>query len=319
VGFVTIMGRSMATSQDFVNWVCGPGLDPRFLMYLLIANRQEIRDLGSGAVHQTVYFPTVESFSVCVPAINEQQRIAANIAEQLAAADAAKRAANERLAAAEALTAAYLRDVFDGAKVTQWSTKTLAEVVRRPIRTGISKPGGPDSQKRCLTLSAVRGRTLVLEASKPVDVSDSEADGNWVRPGCFYVIRGNGNRELVGRGAFAPDDLGDSILFPDLLFELDLRDEVDRAFFWCQWSSAAVRMELANRARTAAGIYKINTSNLNSVPLLLPTLDEQRVVAAELLARLDATDLLRIRCRDDVATTSALPGSLLRTAFARES
>jgi hypothetical protein len=26
VGFVTIMGRPMATSQDFVNWVCGPEL-----------------------------------------------------------------------------------------------------------------------------------------------------------------------------------------------------------------------------------------------------------------------------------------------------
>lgn len=28
VGFVTILGREMATSQDFVNWICGPELDP---------------------------------------------------------------------------------------------------------------------------------------------------------------------------------------------------------------------------------------------------------------------------------------------------
>src|SRR5439155_1330918 len=34
VGFVTIMGREMATSQDFVNWVCGPELDPHFLALL---------------------------------------------------------------------------------------------------------------------------------------------------------------------------------------------------------------------------------------------------------------------------------------------
>lgn len=34
VGFVTRMGRPMATSQDFVNWVCGPDLDPEFLMHL---------------------------------------------------------------------------------------------------------------------------------------------------------------------------------------------------------------------------------------------------------------------------------------------
>lgn len=39
VGFVTVMGRSMATSQDFVNWVCGPDLLPWFLAYGLIASR----------------------------------------------------------------------------------------------------------------------------------------------------------------------------------------------------------------------------------------------------------------------------------------
>ncbi|MGH7367772.1 MAG: restriction endonuclease subunit S [Candidatus Rokuibacteriota bacterium] len=50
VGFVTIMGRPMATSQDFVNWVCGPELNPRFLAYLLRASRTYIRSLSSGAI-----------------------------------------------------------------------------------------------------------------------------------------------------------------------------------------------------------------------------------------------------------------------------
>ncbi len=54
VGFVTIMGRPMATSQDFVNWVCGADLDHRFLAYLLRASRGYIRSLASGAVHKTV-------------------------------------------------------------------------------------------------------------------------------------------------------------------------------------------------------------------------------------------------------------------------
>ena len=32
VGFVTVMGREMCTSQDFVNWVCGDELEPLYLM-----------------------------------------------------------------------------------------------------------------------------------------------------------------------------------------------------------------------------------------------------------------------------------------------
>src|SRR5262245_12449832 len=34
VGYVVVMGRPMATSQDFVNWVCSSALDHRFLKYV---------------------------------------------------------------------------------------------------------------------------------------------------------------------------------------------------------------------------------------------------------------------------------------------
>jgi type I restriction enzyme S subunit len=34
VGYVVKMGRDMATSQDFANWVCSDLLDPDFLRYL---------------------------------------------------------------------------------------------------------------------------------------------------------------------------------------------------------------------------------------------------------------------------------------------
>jgi type I restriction enzyme S subunit len=115
VGFVTIMGSPMATSQDFVNWVCGPDLDPQFLMYLLMANRQAIRSLGSGAVHQTVYFPTVESFSVCVPRIDEQRQLSASLLMKLEAAEAARRAVEDQLALVTTIPKSLLRAVFNEA------------------------------------------------------------------------------------------------------------------------------------------------------------------------------------------------------------
>lgn len=112
VGFVTVMGREMATSQDFVNWVCGPDLDPSFLMHLFIACRKPIRDLGSGAVHHTIYFPTVEQFSVCVPDVVTQRRLAAELTQRIAAAEGVIARCSEELAAIEALPAALLRDAF---------------------------------------------------------------------------------------------------------------------------------------------------------------------------------------------------------------
>ncbi len=83
VGFVAIMGRPMATSQDFVNWVCGPGLEPLFLMYLLRASRVAIRGLSSGAIHKTVYVRTVKAFQVCIPDVAEQKGIADEVRKRL--------------------------------------------------------------------------------------------------------------------------------------------------------------------------------------------------------------------------------------------
>ena len=52
VGYVVVMARPMATSQDFVNWVCSPKLVPDFLKYLFLAEgRAGFLRFSSGAVH----------------------------------------------------------------------------------------------------------------------------------------------------------------------------------------------------------------------------------------------------------------------------
>ena len=75
VGYVTVMGRPMATSQDFVNWVCSDQVYPKFLMYLFLAQDDEIFKFSSGAVHQTIYFPEAKAFHICQPSVKEQHRI----------------------------------------------------------------------------------------------------------------------------------------------------------------------------------------------------------------------------------------------------
>ena len=76
VGYVVVMGRPMATSQDFVNWVCSENLDSQFLKYVLLGERSAFLRFASGTTHQTVYFPEVKAFHVCLPPLPEQRAIA---------------------------------------------------------------------------------------------------------------------------------------------------------------------------------------------------------------------------------------------------
>lgn len=76
VGYVVVMGRPMATSQDFVNWVCSDALDHRFLKYVLLAEQSAFLRFASGTTHQTIYFPEVKAFHVCLPPLAEQRAVA---------------------------------------------------------------------------------------------------------------------------------------------------------------------------------------------------------------------------------------------------
>lgn len=57
-------------------------------MYTFMGSQESLRELGSGAVHKTIYMPTLQSFQVCAPAIGEQRHIASVLRERLKSAEA---------------------------------------------------------------------------------------------------------------------------------------------------------------------------------------------------------------------------------------
>jgi type I restriction enzyme S subunit len=100
VGFSAILGVDMATTQDFVNWVCGPTLRPEYLLYVFRSMAHEFRRLTMGSTHQTIYMPDVGAFSTPIPPVLEQDQIVAFVQEERAKIDtlvAKVRGAIERL------------------------------------------------------------------------------------------------------------------------------------------------------------------------------------------------------------------------------
>ncbi len=75
VGFSGIMPRPMATTQDFVNWICGPKLMPEYLLQVFRAMKPEFERLVMGSTHKTIYMPDAASFAVAVPPLDEQKAI----------------------------------------------------------------------------------------------------------------------------------------------------------------------------------------------------------------------------------------------------
>jgi type I restriction enzyme S subunit len=79
IGYSVILGKEMATSQGFVNWICSEHLNPRFLQLLFIAEKRFLFEISEGTAHTTIYFPEVKAFHIGLPPRAEQDRIVAKL------------------------------------------------------------------------------------------------------------------------------------------------------------------------------------------------------------------------------------------------
>ncbi len=114
VGYVIVMGRPMATSQDFVTWTCSSALLPDFLKYALLAEGDDIRRFGKGSTHTTIYFPEIRALHICLPPLAEQREIVRALDEALPSTGSAAHDAARALALLDRLERSILNRAFRG-------------------------------------------------------------------------------------------------------------------------------------------------------------------------------------------------------------
>lgn len=258
---------------------------------------------------------------VPVPPLAEQRRIAGRLREQLAEVAKARTAVQAQLAAAQALPAALLSDVFNSSQANRWPRMTLTEFTVE-MRYGTSnqstKHGYP-----VLRIPNVIGGSLDLSDLKYVIVEDRELDKLRLLDGDILFVRTNGNPHNVGRSAvFASPAITrhgiapTNVIFASYLIRARFdRDRIEPRFVEYYLQSAGGRSDLLSRCKTSAGQYNISTSGLASLSVPVPPLDEQRAVAARLASELAEATQLQTALSEKLAAINRLPAALLAQAF----
>jgi type I restriction enzyme S subunit len=195
-----------------------------------------------------------------------------------------------------------------------WCWVSLGQLLREPLINGRSVPDDPDGFP-VLRLTALKGDQIELTERKTGRWSADEAAGFLVRKGDFLVARGNGSIRLVGRGGLLTLD-PDPVAFPDTLIRVRVGDaHFSPRLLAILWNSPLVRLHIERRAKTTAGIHKVNQTDLELTPLPLPPRAEQERLLAELDRCFSVTD----ETSDTVATQerrcARLRQSILKWAF----
>ena len=193
-----------------------------------------------------------------------------------------------------------------------WATVDQVTASLRNGRSVRSRPGGFP----ILRLSAITGGVLNDREYKEGDWEAEEAAPFRLRPRDFFVSRGNGSLDLVGRGSFADKSTRD-VAFPDTMIRVTLASGklVNVRFVAAVWNSDVVRQQVVDCARTSAGIYKINQLDLLHMHLPVPPPAEQAAITSLLGTSEAVQSDLSNRTRNSVQSAVSLRQSILKRAF----
>ncbi|WP_261290999.1 restriction endonuclease subunit S [Paraclostridium sordellii] len=76
VGKIGIMGCEMATSQHFINYVCGKDLNNIYLYYDFFSKKGLFERIGIGSTIKTIGLDFFKKLNIIVPPLKEQEKIA---------------------------------------------------------------------------------------------------------------------------------------------------------------------------------------------------------------------------------------------------
>ena len=249
---------------------------------------QRAMQISVGSLSPTINWRTLARQEFAVPPLDEQRRIA----EILWAAD---EAVEKELAVEKALAKAQMAYIEDfltqgmsgwhskyketpiGPLPESWTYVRCSEVLIEGPRNGLSpKVNAAGKGYPTLSISAIRDGQVIVEGNlKYADISSEEAEKFRLYPGDLLVVRGNGNRGLVGKCGMVTE-VPDGCFYPDLLIRIKFDPSRIRPQFACiQWNAPLIHRKLIAVAQSTSGIWKVNGKNLRQHKLIVPPVQEQ--------------------------------------------
>jgi type I restriction enzyme S subunit len=259
----------------------------------------------------------VERLQVLLPPIEEQERIAAILKEQMEAVERARAATQAQLDAAKALPAAYLREVFpqpgqplpDG-----WRWSMLGDLCDRPGQYGTSKKSNGDRKGApVLGMYHIYDGRIRWENMSHIELTSDELSRYLLSCGDLLFNRTN-SAELVGKTAVY--DLDAEAVFASYLIRFRLaKDTADPHFVCAYINSRNGRSFIERNMARAIGQVNISASTMHKMPIPIPDIAEQRRIAGVFREQMAAVKRLQAGLEAQLAEINVLPAALLRRAF----
>lgn len=268
----------------------------------------------------------LNEFEIPVPPLSEQQRIVEQIESLFAKLDEAKEKAQEVIDGIETNIEAVLYNAFSG-KLTQywrkensvdynWENSTLSKIVSG-LKYGSSEKSDYNNNGTPVLRIPNIGEGVIDFSDLKYMQGELGNSYHEVFENDILIIRSNGSRDLVGKCAIVPA-LERRYAYASFLIRIKASDKVLPKYLVRYINSSMARGQLFAKAKSSSGIHNINSKELGSIRIDVPTIEEQteilKIIEPLIKKELDVKDITS----NMIENIAELKKSILAKAFRGE-
>ena len=302
------IGRGLAALR------CRDSINRDFLLAGLKLYESAISRMGSGSTFKAITGKQLKALIIPLPPLSEQKRIAAILNDHMADIVRARAAAEAQLEAAEALSTAYLREIFESKEAQKWSCPQLKEIAGINPRRPRDLRRADETPTTFVPMPSVDGTSGTI--SNPLEKPFGK-----VRKGYTYFEKNDvlfakitpcmqNGKHVIAR------NLIDGIGFGTTEFHV-IRpgDEVIPEWIHLYIRQPSILNAAATHFTGSVGQQRVPSYFLETLAIPLPSLSEQKRIAAILNDRMAGIARACNAVREKLEAINHLPSAILRKAF----
>ena len=255
----------------------------------------------------------LEDLAIPLPPLSEQKRIAAILNDHMADIARARAAAEAQLEAAEALSAAYLREIFESKEAKKWPKVRLGDHASK-IGSGVTPRGGQSAYKP-EGIPLIRSQNIYLNRFVPNGLVfiDQEQDKKMrysrVEKGDVLL---NITGASIGRVCVVPDQICPANVNQHVSI---IRTGILNPYYLSFYISNPVFLSFIMNSQSGATRQALTKSMIEDFFIPCPPTKIQLKIVKDILHRIKISDKIATDLRLQMQTINAIPSALLNKAF----
>jgi len=263
--------------------------------------------INSGSSIPQLTVPMVKGYTFSLPPLHQQKQIVAILDQAFAAIDTAKANAAQNLQNVKELFESYLQNVFEN-KGDDWEEKTLGEVCK------IIGGGTPSKKREDFYTGNILWATVRDMTSEIIKNTQHKITTDAVKNSSTNIIpKGNviiATRVGLGKVCLLEKD---SAINQDLKAVIPKKDTMLSISFLFRWFTS-ISEKIINEG-TGATVQGVKLTFINSLPISIPLMKEQKEIVQKLNALSSETKKLESIYTQKLADLEEIKKSILEKAF----